>query len=984
MSTTDVLQRGGADLQSTDDRARAAVKAFHRMQPALTAYARAVTGRHDVQVVVSPTSNGHTDGKKIYFRPPLALGDNTPHQRKLCDKRDRDTLIQLCPACDAREQVLITIYHEIAHIAFGSFEEMNDQERADALKYGLSLVDKKFAQAVMARVKAAPPYAKSTYIGMAGLISPFLPGIVNALEDARVNRAAATARKGTKVMFQVDTSRVLSEGYEAKMEDGSIQTVFWRDRPLNAQMICALYARFAGYPMEEHFVPEVVAALDDEQIRAIQRDFSTVRNAKGVYALSIALLVRLRELGFYKHSTDPQVEDEEDEQQPEPEEPDDQQPEESEDDGADDSGDEETPEQAAGGDDGSEDETGDPEESEGSDEGEADSGSEEESQGEVDSDDGDADADDDGEGESRLDEGADPTDAGVGEDSDDSAGDGAGEQAEASDDGSEAGPDEGTSSDESGGGESGDDADSLPEPAEQQDASAGSEQGDAVDDSSDEGSDGSDPSSPDGEASDGDGSESDLESSDGEGGENADPGTGGDHDSAEAGSTVQGVDDQEAVDEAEPDADLRVAEPRGDTGGEGDAGTAPEDSDDAADDGIQDGDLDESDDGAPVNSAGDDGDPEGDSEVIDTGADEGLGGIEVHEDSAFDRLPMGDPEEVNETIHEIAHPEERPEHIAEEEDASEEMDRAIVQGLYFETPSRKVFGVREHTFGEPIIVDGHNMSQAWAGEYLEYQGYTRRQRGIEGDFAVSEAVLGPALLRMRVAFADNRRGHDLRNRKSGKVDGRVLGKRAIHGDERLFKKRSIPGKKDYFVLIGIDVSGSTIGANIKLAKRAAMAQAELLHRMGITFAVYAHSGNYHSPNSGRIQGLDMDIYVIKDPNEAWTADVKHRLEVIGPDTVNLDGHTFEYYRKILDQRTETHRVILYYTDGKMPAENHDEELVILQREIKICRQKKYVLMGVGIRTDSPEAHGLETVKVVEDSDIVKVVQRLEKRLLAIA
>ena len=82
-----------------------------------------------------------------------------------------------------------------------------------------------------------------------------------------------------------------------------------------------------------------------------------------------------------------------------------------------------------------------------------------------------------------------------------------------------------------------------------------------------------------------------------------------------------------------------------------------------------------------------------------------------------------------------------------------------------------------------------------------------------------------------------------------------------------------------------------------------------------------------------------------------------------------------------DRVQATDKIILYCTDGKMPAENHDEELEILQREIKICKQKGYTLLGVGIRTDSPVRHGLDTVQVDEHSDVVKVVRHLEKRLL---
>jgi len=74
------------------------------------------------------------------------------------------------------------------------------------------------------------------------------------------------------------------------------------------------------------------------------------------------------------------------------------------------------------------------------------------------------------------------------------------------------------------------------------------------------------------------------------------------------------------------------------------------------------------------------------------------------------------------------------------------------------------------------------------------------------------------------------------------------------------------------------------------------------------------------------------------------------------------------------------RLIMYYSDGKMPAENRDEELVILQRELKLCARKGYVVMGVGIRCDSPARHGLPTVQVDEDEDIVKVIKHLEGAL----
>ena len=129
-----------------------------------------------------------------------------------------------------------------------------------------------------------------------------------------------------------------------------------------------------------------------------------------------------------------------------------------------------------------------------------------------------------------------------------------------------------------------------------------------------------------------------------------------------------------------------------------------------------------------------------------------------------------------------------------------------------------------------------------------------------------------------------------------------------------------------------------------------------------------------------VSGISLEMYEIKSKREPWTDKTRNALANIGSVSQNLDGHTIEFYRKIADRSKATDVVIMYYTDGKMPAANHDEELAILQREIKTCKRKGYHLMGVGIRTDSPVRHGLDTVQVDTDDDLIKVVQHLEKRL----
>jgi nitric oxide reductase activation protein len=157
-----------------------------------------------------------------------------------------------------------------------------------------------------------------------------------------------------------------------------------------------------------------------------------------------------------------------------------------------------------------------------------------------------------------------------------------------------------------------------------------------------------------------------------------------------------------------------------------------------------------------------------------------------------------------------------------------------------------------------------------------------------------------------------------------------------------------------------------------------MAQAELLNRVGVDFAVYAHSGDYTCEH----EALDMDIYNIKQPHEPWSDITLDRLATLAPMAYNLDGHTVEYYRKICERHKAQKKIIMYYTDGEMPASNYEEELEILQREIKTCRKLGITLMGLGIRTSSPNQHGLDTVQLDDVSEVGKGIDHLSKRLLS--
>lgn len=387
--------------------------------------------------------------------------------------------------------------------------------------------------------------------------------------------------------------------------------------------------------------------------------------------------------------------------------------------------------------------------------------------------------------------------------------------------------------------------------------------------------------------------------------------------------------------------------------------------------------------GEDQGQSGEPDEPDADQEEPDQEPDEDEGDRESGTDPVY-----GTPEITEEifkrfTHHASDHDNEEDERQYKELRIEEEaVDRAIVQGICFESPSVNVHGVRIHKFGEPNRNKyGTNSSRAWT-----------KRPSVSLD--VSETHLGRALLRMRVAFAKNAAHAKQPNLKAGKIRTNALAKRAPFNDERLFTKRARVTKRDYFVLIGLDISGSTIHGYspspgkwetyLELIVKTAYAQAELCHRLGIKFAVYAHTANmeYISYSERVIKGdaICLDIYELKGPEEPWSDDVRNRFKYLKSDSANIDGHTLEFYRKRLDEQQATDKILLYYTDGHMPRENFDEELVILEREIKECRRKNYTLIGVGVGNDDPIKYGLDMVRLDTTEDITRVVDHLQRRL----
>jgi len=891
------------------------------MQAGLTGFARALTGRNvTVELAVGIP---RTDGKRIYYHPPIALGDNHTHVRSLCNKRDPETLVLKCKACDVHEEIMVDIYHEIGHIAGGSFEKPSQEDIDVMIKASIDERGSKYSKLVQDALKQRQTQAGYGYISVSSLLSEYMPILVNVLEDCRVDVAMHRARKGTKIMFDSQTQKLFRDGKEA--DDGTI--LHWIDRPVNHQAVIGILLIACKYKYDGWLLPEIEEMLKDEELNRIVRRIDSATRAKDAYRLAFPVLDRLRELGYCKLPEDPIQDEPEDE------------PEESGEPGESGESSQEESDES-----GSLDESGDP--GPASEDGSGSSGSPESDPGE----------------ESASEEGDDSTDGSPG-------------------DGSESSDDSSDSSDGSGSGESDPDGDagssdgSGTESGRNDSSNEEQEQVDGTDsDSVSPGSvDGEGSPSVEGRGAGGTADESPQSGSSQRAPEGSDPGE--DSEEGRADSLHQG--DEDGAPCGSPDQ-------AGSGGGAGDGNELVlEGSSDEAVPGRHDesGEPDGEGDRGSGNGQEDSGRSEQASEQaseldpVESGEDRGMGGVQTN------AADGGRAADLNAEIKVFAHHDLDFSNITPEDhgsSAAEEaaMEVAIMQSLYFETASQNVAGVRIHKFGQPILdSNGDILSEGWPVPGMSQATLVRK--GFSCDMSVDEAVIGPMLLQMRAVFAENRRAEMLRNQRSGRVRTKSLGRRFAIQDDRLFQKKRIPGKRSYGAILGIDISGSTTGTNVILAKRAAKYQAELFFRTGVEFAIYAHTA-WRTTQKSTLgdSSLWLDMYEIKRFDELWNEDTKSRLDSIGPDALNLDGHGLEYYRKVIEKTSYTDLLIEYFTDGEMPAANHDEELEILQREIKVCAQKKIHLVGVGIHTDSPIRHGLDTVQIDSENDLKKVITHI--------
>lgn len=267
------------------------------------------------------------------------------------------------------------------------------------------------------------------------------------------------------------------------------------------------------------------------------------------------------------------------------------------------------------------------------------------------------------------------------------------------------------------------------------------------------------------------------------------------------------------------------------------------------------------------------------------------------------------------------------------------------------------------------IVDGEATTR--------YSGALIGSTGSTTAYELPTEVMAPAVQRMRLAFAANRKIGNVRGLTSGpKLDAKTLGYRIPTGDDRIFARREIPKKRNWTVLIGIDVSGSTAsGGALETEKKVAIGIGDLLTQIGIPFSMYAHTGE------GAAGGkYNLIICPIKTEHQLWKGDGRDRARRLKSGSANLDGHTMQAYRKLLERQKGKDKLLLYFTDGAMPCENGREEREVLEHECALLKRKGIYTVGVGIGCDDPRRYGLDTIEVNSTRDIPGLLAGIGQRL----
>ena len=364
--------------------------------------------------------------------------------------------------------------------------------------------------------------------------------------------------------------------------------------------------------------------------------------------------------------------------------------------------------------------------------------------------------------------------------------------------------------------------------------------------------------------------------------------------------------------------------------------------------------------------------------------------------------------ERQELVDDLAH--KAAETLRHNDEAGDDLDEVMNQPM---TGGHAVIGP-EANYKAIVLRPNHRINLGYSNEGTIAEGLTYLAGGSEvrNRYNLLEASTYEHLVESKRRLADalgmNRRSANVPNLVRGRLHGSKLA-RVPTGNRRAFRRVEKPRKRAYAVLIGVDLSGSTSSGRDKELRRMAYAQASLLDSIGVPFAVVGHTGSRYNcarreldqyEFTSKAAAAEVAKYygnhpglathkVAKNFAEPWDESAKLATAAFAGCSANLDGITMQTYINMLCTQRATDRILLYYTDGAMPAEDHHQQLVLLKDQLRRAKamaklpDRRLHVVGVALDNDEPKRYGLDTILVrgkEPDKSVRLVVDGLAERI----
>lgn len=184
--------------------------------------------------------------------------------------------------------------------------------------------------------------------------------------------------------------------------------------------------------------------------------------------------------------------------------------------------------------------------------------------------------------------------------------------------------------------------------------------------------------------------------------------------------------------------------------------------------------------------------------------------------------------------------------------------------------------------------------------------------------------------------------HD-RSRRIFTDSGRINLKRVASGrvTTRLFERKALPGHKaDMCIGIAGDLSGSMHGEKLRQEQLAMIALAEIFAEFEIPLYYMGFNVPFMAP---------VQTHYIRWENTRFE---RERLLYLKADGSNFDSYSIRYMTKLMQERTEKHKLMFILSDG-MPSFHFTQAEGIRQNTLAIqeAKSRKIDVIGIGIGND---------------------------------